>query len=349
LDAGQAKALAAALLRWFRHHGRHDLPWQRDPTPYRVWLSEVMLQQTQVATAIPYFEGFTRRFPDVASLAAASLNEVLRLWAGLGYYARARHLHAAARRVMQAHGGSFPHGLEALTALPGVGRSTAGAVLALGFGRRAPILDGNVKRVLCRYFALPGWPGSPVMLRQLWDLAEALTPPATQVAAYTQAIMDLGATVCTRRQPRCAACPWSAGCAARAAGRQADLPASRPRATVRERAVCMLLLRDAHGRVLLQRRPESGLWGGLWSLPEAADAHSARRWCQSQLGAAPARWRRGVALRHAFTHYTLRITPLHGRITAAAARLPLRWHDPHRPPPGGLPAPVARLLAPLGK
>jgi A/G-specific adenine glycosylase len=210
---------ATALLEWFETDGRKDLPWQRDPTPYRVWVSEIMLQQTQVATVVPYFEAFMRRFPDVRSLASAPLDEVLHLWSGLGYYARARNLQRAAQAIVARHGGGFPAAIEQVMDLPGIGRSTAGAILALSRGERHPILDGNVKRVLARCFGVEGYPGAPAVGRKLWALAEACTPDA-RAAEYTQAIMDLGATVCTRARPACLLCPVSAGCVARAQNTQ---------------------------------------------------------------------------------------------------------------------------------
>ena len=238
------------LLHWFRHHGRHDLPWQSPRDAYRVWVSEIMLQQTQVATVIPYFERFMARFPDLASLASADLDQVLHLWTGLGYYARARNLHRAAGVIVAEHGGRFPTDFEAVLALPGIGRSTAGAILAQACDQRHAILDGNVRRVLARHRAIEGWPGQKAVENTLWALAEELTP-AEDVADYTQAIMDLGATVCTRSQPRCAACPLAEDCQARAAGRQADFPGRRPRKALPERHTRMLLLRDAEGQVLL--------------------------------------------------------------------------------------------------
>jgi len=257
---------ADTLLAWFDTHGRHDLPWQHPRTPYRVWISEIMLQQTQVSTVVPYFERFLQRFPDVHSLAAAAQDDVLALWSGLGYYARARNLHRAAQHIVERHDGKFPTTLEAWLALPGIGRSTAGAILAQAFEQRQPILDGNVRRVLARYHAIDGWPGDRAVQDQLWKRAEAATPHR-RIADYTQAIMDLGATVCTRT-PRCNQCPLSTGCGAHRLGRTADFPGRRPRKTLPVRLTAMLVLRDENGRILLVRRPPTGIWGGLWSLPE---------------------------------------------------------------------------------
>ena len=270
------------LLAWFARHGRKDLPWQSDPSPYRVWVSEIMLQQTQVATVIPYYQTFMTRFPDVRRLAAAPLDEVLHLWSGLGYYARARNLHRAASLICSEHQGDVPSDLAALEALPGIGRSTAGAILALSAGQRHPILDGNVKRVLSRVYRVEGWYGHGEVARQLWELAERHTPK-TQVAAYTQAIMDLGATLCTRGKPACARCPLQDQCAAYRDDCVGAYPASRPRRTLPVRESRVLLLCNAAGEVLLQRRPPVGIWGGLWSFPEVPADEDARQWCRTKL------------------------------------------------------------------
>ena len=251
--------LAPALLAWFDHSGRKHLPWQQDTTPYRVWVSEIMLQQTQVATVIGYYERFMQRFPDVQTLAAAPIDEVLHLWTGLGYYARARNLHGAAQTLVAEHSGEMPATLDEVQALPGIGRSTAGAILALSRAQRHPILDGNVKRVLTRYFGIEGFSGEPRIERELWRLAELCTPVA-RVAHYTQAIMDLGATACVRTRPLCAACPLSAHCVARVEGRQATLPTPKPRKARPERVSYAVIARNESGAVLLEQRPPSGLW-----------------------------------------------------------------------------------------
>ena len=339
---------SARVLAWYDRHGRHDLPWQRDPTPYRVWVSEIMLQQTQVATVIPYFERFMAAFPDVTALAAAALDEVLALWSGLGYYARARHLHAAARVVVARHGGALPLTLEALQALPGIGRSTAGAILSLSGHGRAVILDGNVKRVLARHHAIDGWPGQAAVQRRLWDLAEALTPQE-HVREYNQAMMDLGATVCRRTRPDCPACPLRATCRALATGQPERYPGRRP-ARARPRRATHLLLLERDGAVLLERRPAKGVWGGLWSLPEldapeALESQVQRRYRLRVAAARPA-----PPFVHVFTHFELHITPWHVAVReepgAAEELAPVRrlWYKPGQSPPGGLPAPVQRLL-----
>jgi A/G-specific adenine glycosylase len=336
--------IAPQLLNWFDVHGRRGLPWQENATPYRVWVSEVMLQQTQVETVIPYFTRFIARFPDIASLAAASADEVLTLWSGLGYYARGRNLHRAAAVVVSRHGGALPETLEDLVALPGIGRSTAGAILALAHGQRQPILDGNVKRVLSRVFAVRDVPGSAAYSTRLWTLAEACTP-ATRVAEYTQAIMDLGATLCTRRRPACDRCPLAAGCAAHALDLVEELPARRARAPRRRKRTQMVFV--VHdGRLLLQRRPAQGIWGGLWSPPEFADARAARRWWQSRFGSAAGKGRRLPAVRHAFTHFDLDIEPWVVPLRRArAAGADAVWQELRATADIGLPAPVARLMA----
>jgi A/G-specific adenine glycosylase len=309
-----------------------------------------MLQQTQVFTVVPYFERFVARFPDVVALADAPLDEVLALWSGLGYYARARNLHRAAQALRDRHQGSFPTGIEALEALPGVGRSTAGAVLALALGQRHPILDGNVKRVLARYHAVAGWPGTSGVARRLWGLAERHTP-ALRVADYTQGIMDLGATVCLRRRPRCAECPLAGECRARAAGTVARYPQARAARTRPVRNAILVLARRPSGAVLLERRPAHGVWGGLWSLPECGPAAHPDAWCRERLGVPPERIERWPALRHTFTHFHLDITPVLAAVPDPAPRVMERddalWYIPGTPFPGGLAAPVTRLLARL--
>jgi A/G-specific adenine glycosylase len=338
-------AFARRVLDWYDAHGRKDLPWQQQPTPYRVWVSEIMLQQTQVATVLRYFDRFMARFPDVAALAAAPVDDVLHLWTGLGYYARARNLHRCAQAIVREHGGDFPSDVDALAALPGIGRSTAGAIAALAMQQHAPILDGNVKRVLARHHAVAGDPASSSVLAQLWTLAGQHTP-RERVHHYTQAIMDLGATVCTRSKPRCEVCPLARSCRARAQGNPNEYPGRKARRTLPERNTCLLLLRDAQGRVLLQQRPAAGLWGGLWSLPECATPADV----PAVLAGLGLKGRAGKplpAFRHTFSHFHLDITPLPVRVTAAAGvadRPGLLWYDADRPAPVGLAAPVARLL-----
>ena len=325
---------ARALLAWFDRHGRHDLPWQRDPTPYRVWVSEIMLQQTRVVSVVPYFERFTARFPDVDSLAVAELDEVLRLWSGLGYYARGRNLHAAARAVHADHGGRFPETFDELVALPGIGRSTAGAILALSCGQRYPILDGNAKRVLARFHAVTGWPGETAVRNRLWTFADRHTP-RRRVGDYTQAIMDLGATLCTRTRPGCLLCPVAHGCRAHAAGDPTRYPAPRPKRPYPTREKLLLVMCDAGGRVLVERRPPSGIWGGLWSFPEASadlefgDAITA---AARRRGLRPGRARVLAPVEHGFTHFRLRATPVVVSVEPVPDRVAdgeaVRWIEP---------------------
>ncbi len=338
------------VLEWFDAHGRKQLPWKADPTPYRVWVSEIMLQQTQVATAIPYFQRFMARFPDARTLAAAEPDEVLRLWAGLGYYARARHLHQAARILRDRHDGELPLDSTILQGLPGIGRSTAGAILALAAGQRQPILDGNVKRLLARFAAIEGWPGQSRVLAALWELAERYTP-AERVADYTQAMMDLGATICTPRRPRCRDCPLTEACAARQQGRAADLPTPRPRRDLPVRAIRMLLLRAADGEVLLERRPPLGIWGGLWSFPECALECDIADWCRDRLGLTVIVERPWTVVRHSFSHFHLDITPAPARVTGQGGLVMegerFVWYNTRHPDGRGVATPVRRLLAAL--
>jgi A/G-specific adenine glycosylase len=263
----ESREFGRRVLEWFDAHGRKQLPWQEDPTPYRVWVSEIMLQQTQVATVIPYYQRFMARFPDIGTLAAAEPDEVLRFWAGLGYYARARHLHQTARILCDRYDGELPLDIATLQELPGIGRSTAGAILALASGQRQADSGRQRQAPAGAVRGDRGWPGQSRVLATLWDLAERYTP-AERVADYTQAMMDLGATVCTPRRPRCEMCPLAEGCAARQQGRVAELPASKPRRDLPVRTTRMLLLRTMDGEVLLERRPPAGIWGGLWSFPE---------------------------------------------------------------------------------
>lgn len=345
-------AFAERLIAWQSRHGRHDLPWQNTRDPYRIWLSEIMLQQTQVATVIPYYARFLARFPDVATLAAAPVDDVMALWAGLGYYTRARNLQRCAQVVVEQHGGEFPASPEVLATLPGIGRSTAAAIASFAFGARAPILDGNVKRVLARIFGIDGFPGDKRVEAAMWALAETLMPGAdagsAQVSAYTQGLMDLGATLCVRGKPDCAQCPFANECVANLTGRQRELPVARPKKAIPTRRTWMLLLLDGPA-VLLERRPPAGIWGGLWSLPEAAD-EAALAVRANELGAANG-FARLAPLSHTFTHFKLDIEPRLAEVGVRAARgsseardeasawVPLDELDAY-----GVPAPVRKLL-----
>ena len=321
--------LAPRLLPWFEAHGRRHLPWQQDTTPYRVWVSEVMLQQTQVATVIPYYGRFMSSFPTVQALAAAELDEVLHVWTGLGYYARARNLHRAARIVIEGHGGRMPEEIKVLQTLPGIGQSTAGAILALSRSQRHPILDGNARRVLARCFGVEGHSSRPETQRALWTLAEACTP-AQRVAEYTQAIMDLGSMVCTRTRPACDACPLSEGCVARSTGRQSELPARRPARARPHRYAVALIIARPDGAVLLAQQPRDALWGSLWSLPMFESEREAIAWCESTFRLAPSRKESLAIYEHAFTHFDLTLLPLLIRMKAdAAAPERHRWYAGH--------------------
>jgi A/G-specific adenine glycosylase len=346
--ANQTASLSQPLLSWFKHHGRTDLPWQKSVTPYRVWISEIMLQQTQVATVIPYFERFMQRFPDVSVLAIAPIDEVLHLWSGLGYYARARNLHATARIIQTQHSGSFPSDSEQLQALPGIGRSTAGAILSLACQQRRAILDGNVKRVLARYHALPGWPGETATLKELWTLAEQHTP-TQRVAHYNQAMMDLGATVCTRSRPRCADCPLKQDCAAHRLGQVTRFPARKPTKQRPTRQTAMAIVQNAKGEVLLQRRPPAGLWGGLWSFPEFSLDEDPITVCVRLAGAQAQYIERWPAFDHQFSHFTLTISPVYMRVNGKATQIretpDALWIPANQNTPIGLATPVSRLLA----
>lgn len=335
---------AQRLLDWFDHHGRHDLPWQHPRTPYRVWVSEIMLQQTRVETVIPYFERFTARFPDVQSLAAAPVDDVLALWAGLGYYARARNLHRCARTIVEDHDGHFPRERVALEVLPGIGRSTAAAILAQAHDAPEAILDGNAKRVLARHAAVNGWPGSTTSQKTLWREAEARTP-ASRCADYTQAIMDLGALVCTRSRPDCAACPVAEDCGARLQDRTAELPHPRPKRQRPTRTRWAALLHAPEG-IYLEQRPPSGIWGGLYTLPEAEDPEHLEAWVRSHWPRAEAL--AGDALSHGFSHYQLDLRVQRYRLPAGECGIMdapgVIWYKPGQSRPAGIPAPIQGLL-----
>jgi A/G-specific adenine glycosylase len=333
-------SFADRLLAWWRVHGRHDLPWQLDRSPYRVWVSEIMLQQTQVATVVPYFHRFMDRFPDLEHLAAASLDEVLAAWTGLGYYARARNLHAAARECMTRHDGALPADAEALHGLPGIGRSTAHAILAQAWNRPATILDGNVKRVLSRHAAVEGWPGRSAVEKRLWREAEQRTPDA-EAANYTQAIMDLGATLCTTRSPACDACPVRSDCLARKTDRVAEFPGRKPKKHRPQRRAVFLVIRNQNNDVLLVPRPPSGIWGGLWCFPESTASDLSRR----------ASGRETLeSVVHEFSHFSLVMDFMH--LDEDDCREVVdgpdgRWVRPDQADQFGLPRPVQRLLESL--
>lgn len=339
---------AQQLIRWQTVHGRHTLPWQNTRDPYRIWLSEIMLQQTQVGTVIAYYQAFLMRFPDIASLASASQDDVLAMWSGLGYYSRARNLHAAAQQVMMHHNGKFPEQIDDIFALSGIGRSTAAAIAAFAFGAHAAILDGNVKRVLARHFGISGYPGEKKTETALWLLAESLLP-AQRVDTYTQALMDFGATLCTRSKPVCQQCPIQTDCSAFASNRVHLLPMPRPKKTLPQKSVRMLILhRD--GKVMLEKRADNGIWGGLWSLPELALQHDIEQHCLATFGLTVTTSGRLPLLRHSFTHFHLHIAPEILHVSADASQTtPAQhnWFTPAAALAAGIPTPVRKLLQQL--
>lgn len=341
---------AQRILAWFDVHGRKHLPWQQNITPYRVWVSEIMLQQTQVATVIPYFEAFLVRFPSVHALAAASQDDVLGLWTGLGYYSRARNLHKAAQRVVSEYAGEFPTNTALLETLPGIGRSTAGAIASISMGLRAPILDGNVKRVLARHHALADWPGKASALNQLWNLAEKYTPHH-RVADYTQAIMDLGATLCTRTRPACLDCPVAETCQGLSTSNPTQFPGKKPKKVMPTRETTFIIAQNTQGEVLLEQRPSQGIWGGLWSFPEVAHADEIDAWCLTHTGQAPQSVQSGPQLKHTFSHFHLAISPVYVAVqspdNSIADKSNRRWLAPTDMDSLGLPAPVVKLLRKL--
>ncbi len=339
---------ARRVVRWQSRAGRNDLPWQGTRDPYAIWVSEIMLQQTQVATVVPFYARFMERFPDIATLAAAPLDDVMRLWSGLGYYSRARNLHRAAQLIMTRHGGLFPETRADIEQLPGVGRSTAAAIAGFAFGARAAILDGNVKRLLARHFLVEGFPGDRAVEGELWSLAESLLP-RRDVAIYIQGLMDLGAMICTTRRPGCSRCPLRVTCAARIADRVDELPAPRPRRKVPLRATIMAVLRH-NGDVLLEKRPASGVWGGLWSLPELATDADPSRAVAQRFGCNVRQVGRLASMRHTFTHFTLEIRPVLVDVdvsTPHAAEPGSMWLPLEAAATAALPAPIKRLLARL--
>jgi A/G-specific adenine glycosylase len=334
------------VLGWFDRHGRKDLPWQQGKTPYKVWISEIMLQQTQVATVIPYFTRFMARFPSVQALADAPTDDVMHYWSGLGYYARARNLHRAAQQIRDRYNGVFPETFDEVQALPGIGRSTAGAVLSLACSQHHAILDGNVKRVLARFFMVEGWPGTTSVADALWHKAEQLTP-ATRTADYNQAMMDLGATLCTRSKPQCSRCPVQNGCGARETGRQHEFPGRKPKKAMPVKQTAMLMMLNAQQEVLLERRPPSGIWGGLLGFPELSLKQSGKSWCKKELGIAVTEQQVWPVQRHTFSHFHLDITPVLVRAENPVDRVmdDARWvWYKGDTTTGGLAAPVKRLL-----
>ncbi|MEO7325369.1 MAG: A/G-specific adenine glycosylase [Dokdonella sp.] len=350
IDPGVHGDFADELLAWYDLHGRKDLPWQKQRNAYRVWLSEVMLQQTQVRTVIAYFERFVQALPTLSDLAAAPEDQVLALWSGLGYYSRARNLHRTAKICIERHAGALPRDIDALADLPGIGRSTAAAILAQAFGERHAILDGNVRRVLARWHGVHGWSGGTAAQRALWVHAEEHTPHR-RIADYTQAIMDLGATLCTRTRPQCVRCPVASGCVALRDGLTGMLPQSKPKRAIPTRSTTMLMVRDAQDRVLLERRPPTGVWARLWSLPEIDDASSAIPELHGRYAVDARDPMLLASFIHTFSHYHLRITPLLlagvPNVDRVGDDTDRAWYSREQLDSLGLPAPVRKLLESL--
>ncbi len=344
------KQFAPILLRWFDLHGRKNLPWQTNINPYRVWVSEIMLQQTQVKTVIPYFQRFMQHFPTLADLANAPEEIVLHLWTGLGYYARARHLHHTAKILMSEYHGQLPSTVEVLQTLPGIGRSTAGAIVAIAMQQKAAILDGNVKRVLTRVHAIEGSPTQPAIAEELWKIAEQCTP-AQRTAEYTQAIMDLGATVCTRTQPKCPICPIQTHCQAHIQGRETTFPTPKSRKTIPTRATHMLIFQNHRYEVLLEKRPPTGIWGSLWSFPECPADANIHDWCKKNYPCKIKKLEAWPTFKHIFSHFQLNITPIHIQVDQWPHKVMdssnAVWYKLHNPPARGLASPVKRLLQKL--
>jgi A/G-specific adenine glycosylase len=341
------------VLKWFDLYGRKTLPWQYNKTPYRVWVSEIMLQQTQVSTVIPYFERFLQTFPTVESLAAASDDAVLHLWTGLGYYSRARNLHRTAKIILESYAGQFPADLDELQKLPGIGRSTAGAILSIAFEKQAAILDGNVKRVMTRLHGVMEWPGEKRVHDALWDVVEKYTPKQ-RVADYTQAMMDIGATLCVRGKPNCIACPFQKYCVAYTQGIAASLPKKKPTLQIPTRQVTLLILLKNNDFVLLEKRPSAGIWGGLWSLPEipgTLTAAEVQATCRERFSYTIKNLQFGEKFRHTFSHFHLEILPAFLKITAGRAKIMEAeqqiWYNLQQPSKLGLPAPIKTLLTRL--
>ncbi len=338
-------SFARCILAWYDKHGRHDLPWQKLLTPYRVWVSEIMLQQTQVSTVIPYFHRFIKAFPTVESLARAPLDDVLHQWTGLGYYARARNLHKAAVIVCKDHKKIFPNTVEALCKLPGIGESTAGAIISISHDTPATVLDGNVKRVLSRFYAVPGWPMDPKVHETLWKMAENLLPQK-RCRDYTQAMMDLGATLCTRSAPRCYVCPLQKDCKAFSTQTILQYPFKKPVKKLPIRALFLLVLENSQGDIFLEKRPETGIWGGLWSLPEFTDVTTLPIACHERFHLKIKEVKPLAPFRHTFSHYHLDITPIYAKPVRTQKKMPgenVMWYN--RKQIIGLAAPVKKILS----
>ena len=355
LAMSNTKQIQSIILKWYDQHGRKTLPWQQDKTAYRVWVSEIMLQQTQVQTVIPYYQRFMERFPNLMTLALASDNEVLHLWTGLGYYTRARNLHRAAKMLLESYNSIFPDDVEELQLLPGIGRSTAGAIVALAYEKKATILDGNVRRVLARLHAIQTWPGEKETTASLWTIAENLTPNK-RIADYTQAMMDIGATLCTRGTPKCGSCPLQPHCSAFQLGIAKQLPVSKPKKIIPIRQATLLMIMKNPHTILLEKRPPTGIWGGLWSLPEISGTptyEEVKQECNQRFHYVVKDIQPGKIFRHTFSHFHLDIAPALISVRVTTRKLMEAesqiWYNLQEPSAIGLPAPVKKLLLELEK
>lgn len=341
---------SSQILKWYTLHGRHDLPWKHPVNAYRVWVSEIMLQQTQVVTVIPYFLRFMESFPTIDILANAPINLVLNHWAGLGYYARAKNLHQAAKIIMSDFKGKFPKTVDEWITLPGVGRSTAGAIVSQSFDLRAPILDGNVKRVLCRFNGVNGWPGLKNVEETLWSIAEHFTPQE-QAAEYTQAMMDLGATCCTRSRPHCQACPLKTKCYAYLNDSQSALPEKRPSKALPTKIAHILVLQTHCGHLLLEQRPLKGIWSGLWTFPEFSKLNELKTFLNKTLGIKQVKLEPLSLIKHTFSHYHLHLKPNYLTLSKKMSLkkdIPLTWINANDLSARGLPTPIKTLIRKLG-
>ncbi|WP_343818218.1 A/G-specific adenine glycosylase [Colwellia asteriadis] len=374
MEKESALKFGEQVVRWYHKQGRKHLPWQQNKTPYRVWISEIMLQQTQVATVIPYYHRFMESFPTINDLANAEEDVVLHHWTGLGYYARARNLHKAAKIIQQDYHGKFPENIEQVIALPGIGRSTAGAILSLSLNQHHPILDGNVKRVLARSYVVEGYNGLTKFDKALWQLSEQLTP-AIETASFNQAMMDLGATVCTRSKPTCEVCPVESACLANASDQQANFPQKKPKKTIPEKSTIMIIPRlrqslndhltnkatSKHStkystKVLMEKRPPAGIWGGLWCFYEVSSTRDIPKQLK-QLSLKAISEQTLPTFRHTFSHFHLDITPIvidcemltTEQSVAIAEPNQQTWYDLHQPLDVGLAASTKKLLSLLTK
>jgi A/G-specific adenine glycosylase len=332
------------LISWQKIYGRHDFPWQNTKDPYAIWVSEIMLQQTQVSAVIGYYSRFMQRFPTISQLAQADQEEVLQYWSGLGYYSRARNLHNAAKAIMEFHSGVFPTEFNTVQTLSGIGRSTAAAIVSFAFGQRQTILDGNVKRVLARHFAIVGWPGTPVVSKQMWLLAETLLPQSDMIA-YTQGLMDLGATICTRSKPKCNQCPVQASCKGYEQGLTKQLPTSKPKKTIPQKETAMLVfVRD--GKVLLEKRPQKGIWAGLWSFPELDVHEDVEAFAKKHVNSTATNIQTLPTLNHVFSHYKLLITPQVLKLASEDTAIGT-WFTFEKAMGAAIPAPILTILKAL--